>query len=256
MELQPLNLALLGLATALGATVQAATGFGFAILAAPVFLAVLDSTAAIPALVALHVVQCAFIVPRVWAKVPWRVFIHLAFGAALGCPLGLWLFSALDVRQLKLATGVVILIAAALLLLRRTRGILRPQADRDAASGRAPMATVVTGGLAGAMTAVLVMPGPPLMVHFLHRPLAQEAARALSITFFAACYVAVLAAHLMAGSMTRDTWAMLPWLVLPVLIGTVAGLSGARWLRDHHTAIVLYVLLVAAGLGALISALF
>jgi hypothetical protein len=93
------------------------------------------------------------------------------------------------------------------------------------------------------------------MVHFLRRPLAQEAARALSLTFFAACYVAVISAHIAAGSLTRDAWALLPWLVAPVLIGTAVGLGSVRWLQDWHFAVALYVLLVAAGLGALLSAL-
>ena len=46
-----------------------------------------------------------------------------------------------------------------------------------------------------------------------------------------------------------------PRLVAPVLIGTAAGLSGARWLSDRHFAIALHVLLLAAGVGAVLSAL-
>ncbi len=250
--MQPLDLVLLALAVMLGAAVQAATGFGFAILAAPVFLAVLNSTVAVPILLALHVVQCAFIVPRVWAHVPWPAFVHLAVGAAIGCPLGLWLFGALDVGQLKLAAGILILVAATLLIYRRLRPAPVANVQTD---GSAPAATVVTGALAGALTAVLVMPGPPLMVHLLHRPMAQLAARAMSLTFFAACYVAVLSAHIWTGSLNRDAWTIVMWLVVPVLAGTAIGIAGTRWLRDHHFAIALYVLLVAAGLGALLSAL-
>jgi uncharacterized membrane protein YfcA len=254
VELGALSIALLALAAAMGAAVQAATGFGFAVLAAPVYLAVLDSTAAVPILVALHVVQCAFLVPRVWGSVPWHTFLHLAVGAAVGCPLGLWLFSALDVRQLKLAAGILILVATGLLIRRRSRPI-RPQNAADSSVAHPASATIVTGALAGALTAVLVMPGPPLMVHFLHRPLPQEPGRALSITFFAACYVAVFAAHIMSGTLTPNAWGLVPWLVLPVLAGTAAGIWGARWLSDRHFAAAIYVLLVAAGLGALLSAL-
>lgn len=254
--MQPLDLIVLALAVALGAAVQAATGFGFAILAAPVFLAVLDSTAAVPILLALHVVQCAFIVPRVWGAVPWPAFLQLGIGAAVGCPLGLWLFGALDVRQLKLAAGVLILVAATLLIYRRLRP---PPAGAAAAvhgtASEAPSETIVTGALAGALTAVLVMPGPPLMVHLLHRPMAQEAARALSLTFFAACYVAVLSAHIWAGSLDAKSWSIVAWLIAPVLAGTAGGVTGSRWLRDHHFAIALYVMLIAAGVGALLSAL-
>ena len=255
MELHLPSMVLLALATAVGATVQAATGFGFAIVAAPVFLAVLNSAVAVPILLALHVVQCAFIVPRVWASVPWQAFTHLAFGAAVGCPLGLWLFGNLDVRQLKLAAGIVILAAAGLLIYRQASSARNDRIAHEGALQAEAPATAVTGAVAGALTALLVMPGPPLMVHFLRRPLAQEAARALSITFFAACYVSVLSAHVIAGNLSGAAWQTVAWLVAPVLIGTAAGLSGARWLSDRHFAIALHVLLLAAGVGAVLSAL-
>lgn len=246
---------LLALAVAAGAAIQAATGFGFAILAAPVFLAVLDSTAAVPILIALHVVQSAALMPRMWTGVPWRSLGRLSLGAAVGCPLGLWLFRALEVRQLKLAAGIVILAVASLLALRRLRPsgvqLLEPGAEQRETTS----SMVATGAAAGALTAILVMPGPPLMVHLLRHPLPPDAARALSLTFFAACYVAVLAAHVTAGSLDRRSWSTVAALLLPVLIGTALGLRLAPWLAARHFALVLNLLLAAAGLGAILSAL-
>ena len=99
----------LGLAAFAGALVQAATGFGFAILAAPVFLFVIGTTAAIPVLVALHVLQSAIIVPGVWRRASRWHIKRLLLGALLGCPLGLWLFQGFAVRGLKLTVGLLIL---------------------------------------------------------------------------------------------------------------------------------------------------
>ena len=255
MDLQPAALALLAAGALAGAAIQAATGFGFAIVAAPVFLAVLESTAAVPILVALHVVQSAVLVPRVWAGVPWPAFGRLALGAGVGCPLGLWLFRALEVRQLKLATGVVILAVAALLALRRRRPSGGHADGRGAGRRAAAASTVATGAAAGALTAILVMPGPPLMIHLLRHPIPHEAARALSLTFFAACYVAVLVAHVAAGSLDRDALPVLSLLLVPVLIGTALGLHLAPMVAARHYALMLNLLLLTAGLGAIISAL-
>lgn len=255
MELQPAGMALLALGAAAGAAIQAATGFGFAILAAPVFLAVLDSTAAVPILIALHVVQSAVLVPRLWSGVPWRALGLLSLGAAAGCPLGLWLFHALDVRQLKLAAGIVILGVAALLALRRLRSSSPPPSGTGDERREATASTVVAGTAAGALTAILVMPGPPLMIHLLRHSMPHAAARALSLTFFAACYVAVFATHVTTGSFDRQSWATIAILLLPVLLGTALGLRLAPLLAARHFALVLNLLLVAAGLGALLSAL-
>ncbi|MGE0765054.1 MAG: sulfite exporter TauE/SafE family protein [Hyphomicrobiaceae bacterium] len=248
--------AALALAAAAGAALQAATGFGFAILAAPVFLGVLKSTSAVPILIALHVVQCLFTVPRVWAHVPWRDFKRLASGAVLGCPFGLLLFRFLDVRQLKLCVGIVILVVTALLAWRRLRstatqittGNAEPQPGADTAR-------VVTGALSGVLTAVLVMPGPPLMVNLLRNPLPAARARALSLSFFAACYLAVLIVHAASGELNGPAASIIGWLVVPVIAGTCAGLHAMRWLAERHFAPLMTALLLAAGLGAILSAL-
>ncbi|MGE0699490.1 MAG: hypothetical protein AB7O57_10375, partial [Hyphomicrobiaceae bacterium] len=99
------TLALAGVTLA-AAGVQAATGFGFAILAAPVFLAALGSTAAIPILVALHVVQSALVVPKVWRRVPPSLFLSLGAGALIGMPLGLAVFQTIGLRELNLGAGL------------------------------------------------------------------------------------------------------------------------------------------------------
>ncbi len=246
----------LATAVAAGAAVQAATGFGFAILAAPVFLAVLNSTSAVPILVALHVVQCIVLVPRVAGGVPWPLFRPLVLGALLGCPLGLLVFHALDVRLMKLAIGVIILFVAAMLAWRRLRPAIRDAGtSTTSAIQRSRLALGFTGALSGALTAVLVMPGPPLMVHMLRHPLPPAAARSLSILFFAGCYVAVLLAHVATGSLVSEDWRTILRLTVPVLAGTFAGLRLAPWLAERHFAPVLTALLLLAGLGALWSAL-
>ncbi|MDX2155197.1 MAG: TSUP family transporter [Hyphomicrobiaceae bacterium] len=248
------GIASLAAGAAAGALIQAATGFGFAIIAAPVFLGVLESTTAIPILIALHIVQCVMVVPPAWSRAPRRELGRLVIGAAAGAPLGFLLLGHLDVRQLKLAAGSVILIAAALIAARR---LLPPPAAIPATQdgGARRGAAIATGAAAGALTALLVMPGPPLMIHLMCRPVAPDEARSLALTFFAVCYVAVLGLSLAAGKLGVAEWRLIGLLALPVVVGTVMGRGLARALADRYFAPVLNVLLVLAGLGALLSAL-
>src|SRR5690349_12451933 len=102
-------LALLGLGALGGAVVQAATGFGFAIVAAPMFLVAMNSHAALQVLVVVHLVQTMMMLRGVWALVPMHMFKALVAGALVGSPLGLLVFMSLDVTALKLAVGVLIL---------------------------------------------------------------------------------------------------------------------------------------------------
>ncbi len=246
------TLAALIVATGLGAAAQAATGFGFAIIAAPVFLWVFDSTAAIPILVALHVVQSILLVPRVWhAAGRWHLS-RLVMGAGIGCPLGLWLLTGADTRQLKLGVGVTILAVLGLLLWRHRR--LAGSSATDAASDISTASTMTAGCAAGALTALLVMPGPPLMVYFLRHPQAAAATRALTLTFFAICYVAVTAANVTLGLLDGRSIAVLAILAAPVALGTLAGWSLARRIDDRHMRNIMLALLALSGIGALASA--
>jgi uncharacterized membrane protein YfcA len=250
--------AVLTLGAAAGALVQAVTGFGFAILAAPVFLWVLGSTTAIPILVALHVVQSAMLVPGVLAHAPRDELARLGAGALVGAPLGFLALGALEVRQLKIAAGLAILAVAALMAWRRRKPPVRLDTGEDtahAALGAASAASVATGAASGALTALLVMPGPPLMVHLMRRPILPETARALSLTFFGACYVGVLAMSLAAGQLAARDIMLVALLSAPVALATVAGRRLGPRLLGRHFVAVLNVLLVLAGLGALASAL-
>ena len=64
-----------------GAVVQAATGFGFAIVAAPLFLVAMNSHAALQVLVVVHLVQTVMMLRGVWSLVPMRMLKVLVAGA-------------------------------------------------------------------------------------------------------------------------------------------------------------------------------
>ena len=235
-----------------GALVQAATGFGFAIVAAPVFLAVLNTTSAVPLLVALHVVQTPLLVPSVYRQASAWHLKRLMVGTVVGCPLGLWLIARADVRTLQLVIGCVILSVIALLFCREW---LSTRSTRGNGPGHSSAATAATGAVAGAMTAMLVMPGPALMIYFMSEQRLAAATRALSITYFAILYVVVMLANLALGRMSMRDWALIGLLAPGVVAGTLAGARIAGQLSEGVFRGAVLTLLLAAGLGAIASAL-
>ncbi len=246
-----LSLTLLGLATFAGAMIQAATGFGFAIVAAPVFLAVINSTAAIAILVALHVVQSLWMVPRLWHAAPrWHVR-QLVLGAAIGCPIGFAILQVANVRALKVGIGVVILFVTLIFVLRQ-RGMIGATAT-DTTADR-PMPGLAAGAVSGAMTALLVMPGPPLMIYLIGRGLAKDAARALSLSFFAVCYVTVFALSLMSGAFDAAAWRTVAVLAVIVPIATIGGSKLSERIPEARFQPILLALLLLSGIGAIASA--
>lgn len=256
--MDPGTLALLGLGTLGGAIVQGATGFGFAIVAAPLFLIAMNSHAALQVLVVVHLVQTVMMLGGIWALVPLRMLKLLVAGALVGSPLGLVVFMRLDVDALKLTVGVLILLFTALLIAREAGWLGRRSPDRIAdGEGRdaapSPLACL-TGAVSGAMTALLVMPGPPLMLYLSHRPLSHTHARALAVAFFGLCYLFVTALNTFWAGMGEGVWWLALGLSPVVYLGTWLGIRLSRYLTQGAFRIAVLALLVLSGLGAILSA--
>jgi uncharacterized membrane protein YfcA len=247
-------LALLGLGALGGAVVQAATGFGFAIVAAPLFLIAMNSHAALQVLVVIHLVQTMMMLRGVWALVPMRMLKALVAGALVGSPLGLLIFMRLDVNGLKLAVGVLILIFTSLLVAREV-GWFGRKSPAGKTEDEAPPLTYVTGAASGAMTALLIMPGPPLMLQLSHAPLPHANARALAVSFFGLCYLFVTALNTFWAGMGEGVWWLALGLAPVVYVGTLLGLRLSRYLTQGAFRIAVLVLLVLSGAGAILSAL-
>ena len=208
----------------------------------------MNSTAAVAVLVALHVVQSVMVVPKLWrAASAWHLQ-RLAIGGLIGCPVGLFILQRLDVRALKLSLGVLIL---AFLVLFIVRGQFASASETTPTRG---WLVTLTGMASGTLTALLVMPGPPLMVYLASAPQSKDASRALSLTFFALCYVSVLALATFRGNLGRVEWLLVATLAPAVIVGTLAGSALAGGFSEARYRLAILTLMLLSGLGAIASA--
>ena len=157
--MEPL-LALAGLGVALGAGLQSATGFGFALLAAPLMFAALEPREAIGLLLLLGMVIGVLTLategrrPRPQV----RVCVEILVWAVPAAPLGVAVLRALDAATLQVAVSVGVL---ATLAVRRLRSAPRGEVPRWAAP--------VAGFSAGALVTSTNTSGPPLLLYVLAR---------------------------------------------------------------------------------------
>jgi uncharacterized membrane protein YfcA len=256
--MDPGTIAVLCLGALGGAVVQSATGFGFAIVAAPLFLMAMNSRAALQVLVVIHLVQTVMMLRGVWTLVPMRMLKVFVAGALVGSPIGLLVFMHLDVNALKLTVGVLILLFTTLLIAREAGWFARrvsPQGNGGTGVDATPSPLAyLTGAISGAMTALLVMPGPPLMLYLSHEPLPHANARALAVSFFGLCYLFVTALNTFWAGMGEGVWWLALALAPVVYIGTLVGLRLSRYLTQGAFRAAVLVLLVLSGLGAILSA--
>lgn len=249
---EPVILLVLMAAAFAGAFVQAAVGFGFALIAAPIFLTAMESGSAMQVLVAIHVVQSAMLVPGLCRSAPAKLLHPMLLGSLAGFPLGLAVFVALDLDTLKLAVGIVMLVFTALLVA-RDRSCLSQMFASSGPPNRA--AAVGVGASAGVLTSVLVMPGPPLILYVAARRIGKEESRALSLTFFAFCYVAVTLLHATWTGMSFETWVLAAALSPVVMIGTLLGHRLARWLSEAWFRTAVLAVSLLSGVWAVWSSL-
>jgi hypothetical protein len=223
-------------AVAAGAAVQSATGFGYALLVAPILAAVVGPEDGVVTLTLIGVPMTAWNLSRWHEHLDRRLALVVSVAGLVGMPLGLWLLDTTDERTLTLlVSGVVLLLTA--LLWRRVRF----------PAGRAT--EIVAGVTSGALATSTGTNGPPLVIAFQAGGLAPEAFRA---TLAAAFIVEGLAA--LAGFWARGL--IHPQNVRLALLGLLAvpvgGLLGervfARMDAGRFRSAVL-VLLAATGLA-------
>jgi uncharacterized protein len=225
----------------LGASLQSATGFGFALVAAPILFAAFGAHEAVTAGVLLGVAINALTlaterrVPRVLrgealALVAWSL-PGLALGALALRELSEQLLSAL------VAAGVI----AGLVLRLRARGTRSAKAPPGRRRWSAPLA----GLSSGALSTSTALSGPPIVLHLLTRGDAAEQMRDTLAAVFIA--LALLSTPALLASGTFEVPSAIAALLAAGLAGQLLGRRlFARLPGDRYENVVLVVLAGAA----------
>jgi uncharacterized membrane protein YfcA len=241
-------MAVAALAAFVGAFVQSATGFGFALVLGPALFAVLEPVQAVTALLALGLVlNVLVLLERFQAGfVDWRSLMPVLVSAIPGLALGVLLLNALSKEALQVGVGVAVILAAAWQLHDRRRAG-RPTLRRSAA--------VVAGFVSGTLTTSISITGPPVVLWLEARGVSAEEFRstlAASFMAFNLAGIAVLVATEGAGAL--DVGFVLPLLAL-VLAGHMLGAWAFRRLDRERFFVVVLLLVVATGVASVVAGL-
>ncbi len=232
------------------ALLQAASGFGFAVLAAPLFLLFVDPASAIQLVIIITAALSVVVLPGLRRAVAPGMLLRLAMGSIAGLPLGLAAFGWADPIMVRLAVGMAILAFAVLLAL-----VLR----RGRAGGRAPFGTsahgdLIAGAVSGAATALMGMSGPPVLIYLLLAGAPPRTVRATLLTFFALSYGATIVAHALTVGIPGRIWIAAGILIPFAFLGGLAGRPLGDRLGAGAFAVLAIGVLAAAGLYTLVAA--
>jgi uncharacterized protein len=237
-------------ATTFGAALlQAAGGFGFAVVATPLYLLFVTPARAVHLVIIIATALSVAVVPGLRREVEPGLLLRLLVGSVAGLPLGLLAFRYSDPTAVRFVAGTTVLGFAVLLaLLRRHRG--RPLAPLAMRRHR----DLAAGAVSGVAAALVGMAGPPVLIYLLLAGAASQVIRATLLAFFALVYAVTLAAHAATIGVPAQSW-LTAGILLPFAF--VGGLVGRRLgdrLGAGAFAVLAIGLLTVAGLFAIAAA--
>jgi hypothetical protein len=231
-----------GVIVLVAATVQSATGFGYAVLAAPLLSIVLDPAEALPLVWLTFVPAAAAVTVLLRADVCWAIGWRASFAGVPAALLGGWALADVPSRVLQALTGLSILVFTLVRAPRRT-SVLPTQAT-DA----------LAGAIAGLLAVTTGTSGPPLVLAVSRHVLSPAQARATLAWLFTVFGLTAVTWLQLTGHMPTQSRGLLLAALPPLAAGTFLGLFLGRHLPSRVTVTATRLLLLGSALACLAKA--
>jgi uncharacterized membrane protein YfcA len=232
-----------------GASLQSATGFGFALVLSPALFAVLEPVEAVSTLLVLGLVLNLLVLLD-GGSIQWRALAPLLAAALPGLAVGLALLTLLPKATLQVAVGGAVLAAVAVVWRAERR------TPAEVPRGRRLPLACATGLATGALTTSVSVSGPPLVLWLRARGLGAADLRASLAASFLALNLAGAGLLVAArGTSQAIEPALLAPLAALVVVGHFAGARAFRRLDPRRYSKLVLALVAAAGLASVAAGL-
>jgi uncharacterized protein len=232
----------------LALVVEASLGFGATVIAVALGAFFFPIDVLLPAYVPVNMLLSAYLVVRHHDGVDRRILLRrIVPFMALGLPVGLVLFRYSSGPHLKMIFGVFVIVLSGLELVRMAR-----TAPGDGAAPTRPLATApaVVLLLLGGVIHGAFGTGGPMAVYVAGRQLADK--RVFRSTLSALWLVlngVLVATYALGGYVTVQSAKLSLVMLAPLLLGTVIGEWTHTRLKGRTFAVVVFVMLLVAGLA-------
>ncbi|MEA2701334.1 MAG: uncharacterized protein QOE22_43 [Candidatus Parcubacteria bacterium] len=228
---------------ALAAILQGITGFGFALIAAPLALLFVDKSAAVVALTFVSIALNALLLWRVRGAIDLRQFRTLFIASLFGLPIGLAILKTIDLHTLRVLVGGVSVLFA-FLLYRKVRLAVR--------SGHA---VTLAGFLSGVLHTSMSMSGPPVALLLAGRDTEKNAARRTFAAFFLAMSLFSVLLFAATRTLNQDNLTLGLWGIPAALFGGYIGVRFAHKVSQRQFTALVLALVCASGIITIYSGL-
>lgn len=233
------------LAVLLAAMLQGITGFGFALIAVPLLLLVFDAhTAVILNLLVSFCTQLALSY-RVRKEIIRSLLINLFNGSLLGLPIGLFVFTHFNVRDLKILISILTITFA--LVVFKLKSIKKITQEEN------PWAERLIGSLSGFLSTSIGIAGPPVVLFLNYRDLRKDKFRATASAYFTLLYGASLSLLILFRNVNTYNVLAAISLLPPAFLGSYLGTYLFPRVSQKHFYYSVPLIVIASGLYSLLT---
>ena len=224
--------------------IQALFGFGFALIAVPLMIFVIDLPTAVVTATTVSFVSTSMQWYESRAIQVRAMSRRLILSALVGLPFGLWLLTNVDARLMKAFLGCMVLIGVFLSI--KGFDLQRLPVSFD----------IAMGVLSGLLSTATSTNGPPLVFLLHSRKYAPHEFRAVLNRVFTISSFLSLLMFGFAGKITSDS-VSLALIAIPVMgLGVFLGLNLREKVNPDHFRTLVVWLLLLSGLSAIVNAIF
>jgi len=221
------------------ATAQTTAGFGFALIAVPLLVTVLDVKDVVVAVGVLGWINSTLVALTTRERVPVRPVTVMLAGSFFGMPLGLLVLLFAPEDGLRLAVGVASIVMASALMLGLRWG------------GRDVPTELLAGGVSGVLNTSTGMNGPPIVLYLQDRGFPTAEFRGALSAFFFVSGIVSFAIFAASGVVSAKALALSAAGAPAVLAGNWVGHRLVEQLSAEAFRRLVLILLVATALVAI-----
>ncbi|TFE01601.1 sulfite exporter TauE/SafE family protein [Jeotgalibacillus salarius] len=214
---------------------QTSTGFGFSIMATPFLLLLFNPIEAIRINLILSIVISLAMIRAVHRDIDHNLLKRFSLGSIAGLPIGILVLLFIDMDSLKIGIGLLVLSLTFMLVIRLR---ITRTAKRD----------ITAGGMSGALTSSIGMPGPPLLLYLSGTDTDKAKLRSTTLAFYLLIYSISLAVQIATVGTTTETWILSLYGLPLVFAGLWAGQKLYHIINQQQFRFVTYIILVFTGL--------
>ena len=209
-------------------------------MATPFLLMIYEPREAIQINLILSLVISTALIAKIRKDVNPGILKRLIWGSLPGLPIGIIIFLLADTGKLKIGISIVILTLTLMLIMNFRLKITK---RRDFA----------VGGLSGALTTGIGMPGPPLLLYFSGTDTPKAQLRATTLAFYLFIYSISLVIQVLFAGTNKTVWTSSGMALPLVVMGLYFGQLLFHRINQQYFRVFTYAILLFTGVYLLIQ---